>query len=140
LAIDVAQRKWNDRDELNGRRLAFPMKAVRISRGDFTCSVSREVLSSHSQLIDDPSVPVDEYLVQSPVRPEILGEFMAGLEHPTEISLTGENISDLFLLSEEFGVHELTAACHRFPSSGDQDSDKQSDTILIVLESWKPNL
>jgi hypothetical protein len=93
------------------------MARVNISLGDFTSSVSQEALASHSRLITDTSVPLQEYEVRTPVRPENLVQFLSWIEGQAEINITTANISDFMLLSGEFGSFELTARCNLFSSS-----------------------
>jgi hypothetical protein len=87
------------------------MERVRISCGDFTRWVSQEALARHSKLFIDSSLPLREYQVQNPVSSEVLGQFLAWIEHRAEININGANICDFSLLSEEFGTLELTAKC-----------------------------
>jgi hypothetical protein len=53
--------------------------------------------------------------VQNPVRAEILDELLDAIENRYEINITTANVSDLLLLSEEFGMPELTGRCESFP-------------------------
>jgi hypothetical protein len=105
-----------------------------ISLGTSSFQVSKAAISRNSTLFlyrPDISGP---YLVQNHVLPEILDQFLHGMENPAEISITPKNLSDLSLLSEEFGVLELTARCNSFSScmaaiSNSQNYDEQIEAI-----------
>jgi hypothetical protein len=64
-----------------------------------------------SKSIPDPSMSLQEYHVLSPAQPESLDQFLTCLESHAEINITAANILDFSLLSEEFGVSELSAKC-----------------------------
>jgi hypothetical protein len=58
---------------VNGHRHIWMMtEPIKIFLDDFTRLVSQDALTRHSRLITNPSVPLREYEVRSPVRPENL--------------------------------------------------------------------
>jgi hypothetical protein len=105
------------------------MKSVKISLGDFTRLVSQEAHMRHSKLSIDTSVPVPTYQVRSPVRPENLDKFLAWLEGKAEINITAANISDLSLLSAEFGVLDFAAKYDISSVSNFQNCNQQIEAI-----------
>jgi hypothetical protein len=107
------------------------MSEVKISFGDLARSVSKAALESRSKLIPDPSMSLGEYQVLSPVQPESLDQFLSWLESKAEINITAANIFDLSLLSEEFGVLELSAKCEVFRCSTVSVSNFQNSSQQI---------
>jgi hypothetical protein len=87
------------------------MEGVKISLGDFTRSLSQEARARLSKLSNGTFAALRGYEVQNPVRRANLDQFLAWLEHPFEINITTANIFDFSLLSDEFGVLELSANC-----------------------------
>jgi hypothetical protein len=61
----------------------------------------------------NPALP-DAYEVQNSVTADVLGQFLDSLAHETKIVITPANVSELLLLSQEFGVSELVERCAAF--------------------------
>jgi hypothetical protein len=121
-----------------------PPQQFRIFLGQSFFVVSRTALATKSQLFTRNPGITKYYRVQSDVPPDILSEFLQGLERSEEVRITVSNISYFLALAQEFGVFELADRCRRFSSVQPSRSSVRcviiSAVLFIVVVSLTPFL
>jgi hypothetical protein len=96
------------------------MAELALVLGDSTFKVATEALQLHSTLLlDHPAL--DTYQVQTKVSAPVFLQFLGAMAKGSALSLTAANLSEIALLSEEFGATQVKHACDNFvnsPSAG----------------------
>jgi hypothetical protein len=95
------------------------MSEVTLVLGQSSFKIAAEALRLNSNLLVD-APGLQTHIVRTRVSPQTFQEFLHALVDGLALSFTPDNISELELLSEEFGAFRLQRACEDFVQSAPQ--------------------